>query len=459
MRRTIGKILIAVAFLAVLSAPFAARRWSAEAEGGRPPYQPPPGLAVRRLVLISPHADNIRREFEWGFNQYTAEQLGFRTAFEWRDVGGTMDAIRFVVDEFKRKPEGIGIDLFFGGGVDPYMELSPKGLLHRCSISAEVLDPIPQNHGGLEIYDARQRWFGACLASFGLLYNKKALELVGLPTPQEWADLGRPEFFTWVSSADPSHSGSMHMVYEIILQAYGWRKGWATCVRIGANVREFTRSASDVPREVAAAEAAVGMAIDFYGRQAVIEAGEDRMALRLPMELTVTNPDGIGVLKGAPDVELAETFIEFVLSEHGQRLWTLRAGAPGGPRQYTLGRLSVIPGFTERYGEHAVVESDPFESRGGVQFDAQKKNARWRIFNDLFSARIIDVHGELARAWKRLRHLPPDDPRVQELLAPPVSEQELLELAATAWSEPEARGDAIARWSQHAQRLYRRLAR
>jgi iron(III) transport system substrate-binding protein len=455
---TAARVLVALAFLAVLGVPFAARRWTAQTEGGLPPYVPPPGLPARKLVLISPHSDSIRREFEWGFNQYTAEERGFRTQFEWRDVGGTLDAIRYVLDEFERKPQGIGIDLFFGGGVDPYMELGPKGLLQPCEVSPEVIDAIPQEHGGLEVYAADRSWFGACLASFGLLYNIKALELIGLPQPKEWADLGRPEYATWVSSADPSHSGTMHMVYEIILQAYGWEKGWATCMRIGANVREFARSASDVPREVSSAEAAVGVAIDFYGRQAVIEAGEDRMALHIPLALTVTNPDGIGMLKGAPDLELAQMFVEFVLSERGQKLWVLKPGTPGGPRQFALGRLPVIPGFARRFGSDATVESDPFESRGGVAFDAEKKNARWRIFNDLFSARIIGVHTELVAAWRRLKDLPEDDPLKAQLLAPPISEEGMLALAAGEWDDPKVRADTIAEWSGQAKRSYRALA-
>ncbi len=443
---------VVVALLLVLALPFALKRDQEQVPGKER------GLPSKKLVIVSPHAESIRREFGWAFSDWTAENEGFTVEFEWLDVGGTLQAIRYVDDQFEQTPGGIGIDLFFGGGVDPYLHLAGKGLLHRCSIPEDVLEPIPRTYAGMEIYDKDQEWFGACLAGFGLLYNKPVLEFLEMPEPEAWADLGRPGYFTWISSADPRKSGSMHMVYEIILQAYGWEKGWETVMRIGANCRAFSRQASDVPREVSAGEAACGMAIDTYALRAVAQAGGDRLAFRLPERLTVVNPDGIGVLKGAPHVELAESFVEFVLSERGQKLWILRAGAPDGPRRHQLYRLPLIPGLAARYPGNAVVTFDPFEFEGGVEFDSEKKNVRWRILNDLIGARIIDPHPELAKAWQVLRSLPEGHPGRRKLLSPPVSEEELLRLAETKWDDPYFRAEKIAGWSGQASNLYVRLA-
>ncbi|MGD2175387.1 MAG: ABC transporter substrate-binding protein [Candidatus Brocadiaceae bacterium] len=444
--------VVAVAFLLVLSLPFALRpeREEPTAAGGS-------HLPARELVIVSPHAESIRREFEWAFSDWAAETQGFRVKIQWLDVGGTLQAIRYVADQFEQTPGGIGIDIFFGGGVDPFMHLGGKGLLHRCSLPEEVLEPIPQTYAGMEVYARDRSWFGACLAGFGILYNKDVLQFLDTAEPATWEDLGAAGYFTWVSSADPRQSGSMHMVYEIILQAYGWEEGWETVMRIGANCRGFSRQASDVPREVATGEAACGMAIDTYALRAVAEVGEDRMGFRLPDHLTVVNPDGIGVLKGAPNVEVAELFVQFVLSEEGQKLWILRRGAPGGPKEFQLYRLPVLPGLARRCGEDAVVTFDPFEFEGGVAFDPEKKNVRWQILNDLIGARIIDTRQELAEAWRHLRKLPDGHHRKAELLKPPVPEQQLLELAESKWDDPYFRAETVARWSREARALYRRL--
>ena len=227
--------------------------------------------------------------------------------------------------------------------------------------------------------------------------------------------------------------------------------------RIGANCRGFTSQANDVPKDVSAGEAACGMAIDLYALRAIAEVGDERLGFHLPQNLTVVNPDGIAMLKGAPNADVARLFIEFVLSERGQKLWILRAGAPGGPVTNQLYRLPVIPGLVRRFGSDSVVTLDPFKFKGGMQFDSVKTSRRWRILNDLLGAWIIDVHGELTAAWKRLRELPADDPRVQELFAPPISEEEFMKLAGAPWSEPAIRAETIARWSQQARDRYRRL--
>jgi len=451
--RRLLPVLLGAAFVGVLGVPFALRP-------GQPAGVQRAAVSgpARKLEIISPHSETIETEFERAFSEWTARTRGFRTEIEWLDLGGTTKAIKFVEDRFQQSPEGIGIDIFFGGGCDPFLRFSRKGLLRPCRLPQEIIRRIPRVHGGAEIYDAQQRWFGACLSGFGLIYNKAVLKFLGLPEPKTWADLGRPEYFSWVAAADPRESGSMHMVYEIILQAYGWDRGWGLLMRIGGNARRFSRSASDVPRDVSSGEAACGMAIDTYGLRAVAEAGPERMAFVLPEGQTVVNADGIGVLKGAPHAELAELFVQFVLSEEGQKLWMLRVGAPGGPKQYQLYRLPVIPGMVQRYARDSVVSIDPFAFNGGIEFDLLKKNARWGIVNDLIGACIIDLRRDLARAWDAVKNLPQDDPRLRELLRPPVGEQELLEMARQKWSDPAYRAETIARWSREAAARYRRIA-
>jgi spermidine/putrescine-binding protein len=229
-------------------------------------------------------------------------------------------------------------------------------------------------------------------------------------------------------------------------------------VRIGANCRAFAAAASDIPREVSIGEAACGMAIDYYALRAIAEAGEQNLGFVLPDSLTVVNPDGIAVLKGAPEMELAELFVQFVLSERGQKLWMLKAGTPGGPREHNLYRLPVIPGLIQKYAADAVVSLDPLKFKGGLDFDPDKQERRWGALNDLFGARIIDVRGELAAAWDVLRTLPADAPAVRRFLAPPLTEQALTDLAQNEWDDPQRRAETVAAWSREAVQLYRDLA-
>ena len=456
MGHKLTRAAMVAALAIVLAVPFVLRR---PGTGPVEDAEQPSDLPARQLIIISPHWEGIREEFERAFSEHTRQKLGHRTEIDWRDHGGTSDCIRYVRSEFKRTPDGIGYDLFFGGGVDPYLQLVKDDLLVACDLPDDVLAAIPCTHSGVEVYDAGQRWFGACLSGFGIIYNKRVMELIGLRQPETWEDLGRPENFTWVGSGDPRSSGSVHMVYEIIAQAYGWERGWAVIVRMGGNMRAFSRSASQVPKDAAVGEVAFGMAIDLYAWKQVAQVGSDRMGFHLPQGVTVVNPDGIAVLKGAPNRELAEEFIAFVLSEPGQKLWALKVGAPGGPTKFELYRMPVIPGFAAKFGDQVAVPLDAYAWQGGFNYDPDKGSARWSILNDMIGATIIDTHKELVEAWRAVKDLPEDDGRVAELLRPVLSEEEMLRMAEENWSDPEFRARVKARWATEAKERYGRIAR
>jgi len=454
MTKPSTKALLAVALVGTLALPFLFRP-RRETVG---PNNDNRDVPSRTLILISPHWEGVRNEFGRAFSEWTTEHFGHRTELEWLDIGGTSDDIRYVKSEFTRSPETINIDIFFGGGVDPFMQLKDAGLLQSVRLPAPVLEAIPAKFAGVEVYDPEGFWFGAALAGFGILHNKKVCTLLALPIPLSWEDMARPEYMTWVGSGDPRSSGSIHMAYEIILQAYGWEKGWEVITRMCGNTRVFSRAASEVPKDAAAGEIACGMSIDVYAWRQVAEVGPDRMGFVLPEGLTVINPDGIAVLKGAPHPELAAAFVEFVLTEPGQKLWCLKRGAPGGPKAFQLDRLPVIPGLAARFGNDASVLYDPYTWKGSFVYDSAKGALRWTILNDLLGATMIDTHGELATAWKMVAPLSPDSSRFAALTAPPISEEELLAVAKEQWENPDFRAQTRARWANEAKKRYQQIS-
>jgi ABC-type Fe3+ transport system substrate-binding protein len=295
------------------------------------------------LVIISPHWEGILKEYEAAFSAHYLETYGETVTVDWLDVGGTSDVIKYIDSAYGATPESIGIDLFWGGGVDPFIAAKEKGQLQEYVVSDEVLNKIPSTIAGVPMYDPDNTWYGSALSGFGIIYNKALLELEGLPVPETWEDLTDPQLKGWVGSADPRHSGSTHMMYEIMLQAYGWEEGVKLATLMGANIRTFPSSSSSVPKSVGAGDVAYGLAIDFYAWSEVSKVGADKIGYVMPSGLTVINPDSIAILKGAPNLVVAQRFVEYVLSEEGQKLWMLDKGAEGGPTDYMLGRMCVIP--------------------------------------------------------------------------------------------------------------------
>src|SRR5439155_117962 len=128
---------------------------------------------------------------------------------DWRDLGGTADALRFVPSEFATKPDGIGIDIFFGGGSEPFLMLAEKNLALPYEPPREILSGVPQSFNGIEVYDAGHAWYGAALSSFGILQNRVVQQRMKLPFVTRWKQLAQPTLRGWIAVGDPRHTGTM----------------------------------------------------------------------------------------------------------------------------------------------------------------------------------------------------------------------------------------------------------
>ena len=412
-----------------------------------------------KLILLSPHQESIVREFTEGFQKWYKDKHGVDVELEWLDQGGTSNIVRFMRSEFQKNPDGINVDIFFGGGTDPHLKLQEEGLLQPCRLPENIISRIPQEYAGSPVYDPDLHWYGACFSGFGILYNKQLIGLKGLPEPKTWADLARPELAGWVSSADPRQSGSIHKMYEIILQSYGWEKGFGIVTKMDANVKIFSRGASEIPRNVDLGETAYGLAIDIYALAKIAEAGPDKLGYVMPEGETVINPDAISVLKGAPHEELARSFLEFVIGEPGQTLWMSKVGAPGGPKQFPLRRMSVMPHIYDVLGDQVDVATNPFKWKATLRYDHEKGSARWNVMADLIGAMTIDMHDELVSAWEDIREGGMKDAAMEKLVAVPISEEEASSLGKEKWDDQEFRNARITEWTRFAGNKYKEAAK
>ncbi len=385
--------------------------------------------AQDQLVLISPHWEGIKTEFERAFQEHYHARTGRRVQFDWRDMGGASDDLRFVLSEFRQSPASIGIDLFFGGGLDPYLELQKQGLLEKWQPPERIRQGIPSDLNGLPLYAADGSWYGAALSTFGILRNDEVIRRMGLPSARTWRDLADPRLAGWVSSGDPRNSGATHMVYESILQAYGWDEGWRVIAGLSANVRQFDRSGSAAAKACALGNAAYALVVDFYGLTQIAEVGPDRMSLVIPTGESILNPDCIGILKGAPHRGVAEAFMEFVLSEEGQSLWLAPRGDPAGPKTFSIERMAVRPALYKKFAAVSLVKTNPFRDLAPMRYNAALGTLRWGALNALLGAVYID------RPVSQRR-----DAR------PPVTEAQFDAICRHEWSDPILRNRRTLSW-------------
>lgn len=342
--------------------------------------------------------------------------------------------------EFLASDVGCGIDIFFGGGSYDYIRQAQAGRLIPSRIFQTQPawfrdDIIPSSFDGEPFWDPQGRWIGNVLSTYGILYNRDALKRLGIAQPPtQWADLTDPRYVGEIALADPTKSSSIAKAFENLIQQQmqarlnalraaapdrpaaeieaqaireGWIRGLQILQRIGANARYFTDSSQKPPIDVAQGNSAVGVCIDFYGRyqaEAVQRRdGGARLAFVTPAGGTVSSVDPIALLRGAPNREVAEAFIEYSLSMEGQKLWNFQVGTPGGPAQFALRRLPIRRDF---YTQEAwkPLRSDPAEDPYGVT-DHLVYRPDWTggLFREMaFITRVmcLDTHPDLVRAWR-----------------------------------------------------------
>ena len=416
------------------------------------------GLAVESVIVLTPHPEEIRQEFEAGFAAWHQERYGQPARIEWRDVGGSGEAQRFVESEFASKPGGIGIDVFFGGGPEPFLALADRKWVEVHRPVAEIFDGIATHATGAVVYDPGLSWYGACLSSFGILQNTRVQRLVGLPLVQRWEELADPALLGWVGAGDPRLSGTMNNMYEAFLQAYGWERGWQLLARIGGNVRQFDRLSSSTAKEALLGQVAYAFCIDYYGFIQIEASGPTNMTFVLPSDFVSISPDGIAILKGAPHRELAGRLLDFVLGDAGQRLWLLPAGHPQGPRRHSLVRLPVRPALYTTFAGQSPIPVNPFTVKSGFRYNARTARARRDIVRNLFGSVFVDAHPELVKACRHLAETRASEAVWRELGTVPLTEAEALVLAKGEWTNAEARNRLRAGWQHWAESKYRRLA-
>lgn len=332
--------------------------------------------AEQRLIIVTPHVQQIRLEFARAFKDWHARNYPNDPPVyvDFRSPGGTSEIIRLLQAQYNAaiadnriapdgtcEPGTIGYDLCFGGGTFDHGRLAAgEGVLITPPAPADppaegatppARVPLPMSVpaaftpeemsawfpidkvGVVPLYHPEQRWIGTALSSFGIVYNRPLIEsLLNKPHIETFDDLADPRLFGWVAMADPRQSGSISTTLDAILSKYGWDDGWKLLRRIAANSRTFVASSARPPLDVSQGEAAAALAIDFYGRsqsQSILQPGQPPSASRVgyvdPPGAVSIDPDPISILRGGPNPTLAKRFVAFTLSPEGQALWNFRS--------------------------------------------------------------------------------------------------------------------------------------
>jgi len=283
--------------------------------------------------------------------------------------------------ETRSKPEA---DIFWVSAVDAFQVLKSDGLLDKITLPPELAARMPRKIGNFPLHDPDGYYWGFAVSGYGLMWNTRYLTLHKLPAPKEWTDLTDARYHGHLIISAPSRSGTTHLTVEVILQAYGWEKGWALLLQSGGNMGTITERSFGVPEAVISGQSGIGVVIDFFGLSAL--ASGQPVDFVYPSRTSVV-PASVAVVKNAPNAENARAFVRLLLGDEGQ----LKLFSP------EIGRLPVVPAL---YTKAPKGYPNPFVMKlGGVDFDDKLSSARRNVVNSLFDHLITFRHAELKAAW------------------------------------------------------------
>ncbi len=410
-------------------------------------------LSMTGLVVLSPHGPRIRDAFADDFSIWYEEKTGRLVSIRWIHKG-TVACQRYIYSGHRRDPRsGIGVDVFFGGGVAVHRDVAARGFAQPIELPESIVSAIPVELNGQPLRAADGTWYGSALSGFGILCNRAACAARGIPVPKTWSDLASPAYSGWMAAADPASSGSTVQCLVLILLKHGWENGWGVVMGILANCNGLLPSSAQIGPSVASGLAVVGLEPEFVAQMTVAADPESLEYVHPPPSDTAITPDPITVLKGAPNFEVARRFVEFVLSLEGQRLWALPP-EQGGPTSGPLYRYPIRPDAYERYGSELVVKGNPFTDEPSFRIDPQAEAAYMNLLPHLLSAACGENHLPLQQAWRSASGRAGDVRTLAALKRPPFDQEAALRYAAECAESPDRARELEAEWSGQLRQKY-----
>ena len=297
------------------------------------------------LNICSPNSDgllSIIPVFE--------EQTGIKVKVE---SIGTGDCMKRIGSEIAQ--EYSTFDLMYGGSLANYVANADLFQDYVSDQDQYLMDAYKNTRGYCTNYT---------IDGSVLLVNTDMLKEMGIEV-NGYADLIQPELKGKIISADPANSSSAFQC--LIGMLYGMGNGdpmskeaWDFIDKFLVNLDgKVASSSSQVYNGVANGEYAVGLSYEDPCVELQAK-GEQPVKVVYAVEGTIFPGESVQIIKGAPHMENAKKFVDFVLSEESQNavasticLRPLRAGVPTNEKMIPSDEIKQFDTYSIKYvAEH-----------------------------------------------------------------------------------------------------------
>ena len=251
-----------------------------------------PGVAVANTVTL--YSSNPQETIETALDLFRKQHPELTAEVVRAGTGTLMQRLR-------AESANPLADVFWSGGFGTLGAYTDVLEPYRSPNAAAVPESL---HGPDDL------WTGTNMHVMVIMVNERALG--GDAAPATWSDLFDPKWTGRVVMADPERSSSAYAQVHGLHERFG-REDLAKLVR---NV-VVTPSTSAVSQGVAQGEYPLGITMDYAAHQ-YVAGGQAGIRLVYPTEGTMLSPEGVVLVKGAPNGENARKLYDFFLSQSAQ---------------------------------------------------------------------------------------------------------------------------------------------
>lgn len=201
------------------------------------------------------------------------------------------------------KPMG---DVWFGGGIDAFMQAKQDGLLEKCDFKG--VDKLSD-----KFKDKENHWFSKGLTVVGFIANNDVLKENKLDAPKSWNDLKDPKYKDEILMSNPAVSGTNYAVVNSLLQSKGEAEGWKYFEALNKNIPFYSKRGKDPNQKTAAGEVAIG--ITYIDNTVEKLKDEKNVSIIYPQDGTPWIPEGVAVFKNASNMTAAKKFVSWVYED------------------------------------------------------------------------------------------------------------------------------------------------
>ena len=213
-------------------------------------------------------------------------------------------------------------DVIWGWAVSAMMD--PQILEMLEPYAAKGVDVLPASFRGED-----GKWFAPIGYMGAFCVNTARLEEKGLPMPKSWKDLENPDFKGEILMPDPNSSGTGYLHVNAVLQTMGEEAGWAQLEAVDPNMAQYTSSGSKPCKSARVGEYTVGISLAFTAMQSIEEGYP--LAMVFPEEGVSAVTEPVAILSTAQNPDAAKAFVDFLISEDGQKLAASQGYLPAHP--------------------------------------------------------------------------------------------------------------------------------